>query len=120
MTDELNNTNAVPADDQMPAMEDLWAIEDEAEEQDTLFEDDLGTEDMGPTVRVMLAGRSPIDVPLPGEGQSMTVATALDRANVAIRAGEQTVYVDGVQAGMETMVGVGQTIMPVGAVKGGK
>ncbi len=71
-----------------------------------------------PQVKVLLTGRPEQYVAL-GDGEN-TVAQVLDAAGLMVRPGSRTdVYIDGVQAGLDTVVQPGQTIVPIGAVKGG-
>jgi hypothetical protein len=85
-----------------------------------LFDDEEPTPTLGdvPQVKVLLTGRAEQYVAL-GEGDN-TVAQVLDAAGLMVRPGSTTeVYVDGVLAGMDTIVQPGQSIVPLGLVKGG-
>ncbi len=125
-----DNENSIPEfndEDRQPQSEedtfdmgDLWDDEDEELEDEINYE---GFDESVPTVRVISAGRAPITVPLPqateGEVASDTVSNILDRAGIAIRAGQTDVYVDGAPAALDTKVFANSTVAPVGAVKGG-
>jgi hypothetical protein len=106
--------------DNMPEMGDLWNDDDELfNDMEDIVEDAFANV---PSVRILLPGRAPIDVPLPMNDEGVPAATVryvLDQANVGLRAGNTDVYVDGAAAGLDTVVTPGNTVAPVAPVKGG-
>jgi len=94
-------------DNELNAIEDLF---EELPQELAQFEEDV------PTVRVRIAGSLPVDVPL--QQEAATVSDILTTANIAL-APNTEIYVNGVQGGLDSVVNPGDTIAPVGLVKGG-
>lgn len=100
VNDELNNNEEFDFEDLFDGEEDEIAIDPNL-----------------PHVKVLVPGREAIYVVTTAEG--ITAADALYQAGFTVRPGVDQVFVDGTQAGMQTVVLPGSTITPVGAVKGG-
>jgi len=93
-------------DNELNNIEDLF---EELPQEIAQFEEDV------PTVRVRIAGSLPVDVPVQ---EASTVGDILTTANIAL-APNTEIYVNGVQGGLDSVVNPGDTIAPVGLVKGG-
>ncbi len=95
------------SDDQFDTIEDLFA--EEEEEVETVAP-------QGPGVFIALPGADSryVNV-IPG----MNVGQILDAADITLRATDQTILVDGVEAGLDTVPQAGSTITAYGRAKGG-
>ena len=93
------------------SISDLFDDEEELEALAQEFAVDV------PSVYIALPGGAPQRIAIaPGMD---TVAQILDSADITLRASDQSIWVDGTPAGLETQVQPGSTITAVGRAKGG-
>jgi hypothetical protein len=69
-----------------------------------------------PGVYIALPGADLIFVPI---SEGMNIAQALDAADITLRATDQSIWLDGQPAGLDTVLQPGATITAVGRAKGG-